>query len=163
MFFIFLFLLNFVYFKFALAVCPICTIAVASGVEISRRIGVDDLIIGLWIGGLAVSLVLWTESFLDKKNIKFKGRIYVNILFYYLLTYVSLKLSNLINTSYKIYIFPKILLGLILGSIAFWWTNTFYNYLKEKNNGKPYFPFQKVVMPITTLLILSVFFYLLIN
>ena len=158
-----LFFLIFFYFKISFAVCPICTVAVAGGVELSRWLGVDDIIIGLWIGGLAVSLILWTENWLDKKNIKFKGRVYIDVLFYYLLIFLSLYWGNLFNTSYKIFIFPKILIGIVLGSVSFWWGNEFYVYLKEKNGGRAYFPFQKVLMPIIPLFILSVMFYFLLR
>jgi len=34
-----------------------------------------------------------------------------------------------------------------------------YNYLKRRNNGHAYFPFQKVVMPVGSLAILSMIFY----
>ena len=158
-----LFFLSFFCFKISFAVCPICTVAVAGGVELSRWLGVDDIIIGLWIGGLAVSLILWTESWLDKKNIKFKGRIYIDFLFYYLLIFISLYWGNLLNTSYKIFVFPKILIGIVLGSVSFWWGNEFYIYLKEKNGGRAYFPFQKVLMPIIPLFILSIIFYFLLR
>jgi hypothetical protein len=36
----------------ASAICPLCTIAVGAGVGLSRWIGVDDAVTGLWIGGL---------------------------------------------------------------------------------------------------------------
>ena len=42
--------------KKALAVCPICTVAAATGIGFSRWLGIDDTITGLWIGGLTVSL-----------------------------------------------------------------------------------------------------------
>ena len=59
--------------KKALAVCPICTVAAATGIGFSRWLGIDDTITGLWIGGLTVSLITWTIDWLGKKNIRFKG------------------------------------------------------------------------------------------
>jgi len=50
-----------------LAVCPLCTVAVGAGVGLSRWLGIDDVITGLWIGGLIVSLIAWSENWLDKK------------------------------------------------------------------------------------------------
>lgn len=34
----------------AQAVCPVCTVAVGTGVGLSRWLGVDDTITGLWLG-----------------------------------------------------------------------------------------------------------------
>ena len=53
----------------------------------------------------------------------------------------------------------KLLLGTIVGSFGFWAGAEWYYYLKEKNHGHAYFPFQKVVMPISPLIILSIIFY----
>ena len=49
------------------AICPICTLAVGAGVGLSRWLGVDDTVTGLWIGGLTVSMILWTIFWADKK------------------------------------------------------------------------------------------------
>jgi len=32
------------------AVCPVCTVAAGAGVGLSRWLGIDDIIIGLWVG-----------------------------------------------------------------------------------------------------------------
>ncbi|MDD4290367.1 MAG: hypothetical protein PHH83_03800 [Patescibacteria group bacterium] len=150
--------------KQALAVCPICTIAVASGVGLSRYLGIDDAISGLWIGGLIVSMITWTESWLEKKNILFKGRIYVNILVYYALVIIPLYYSKIIGNPLNTFCacgLDKLLFGMIAGSLAFWFGASWYFYLKQKNNGHAYFPFQKVVMPISPLIILSIIYYFL--
>ncbi len=149
----------------ALAVCPICTVAVGAGVGLSRWLGIDDSITGLWIGGLAVSMITWTISWFDKKNIRFKGRIIVTILGYYSLIVVPLYfmgiMGNQINTICACGAIDKLLLGVITGSIAFWFGASWYYHLKEKNQGRAYFPFQKVVMPISPLILLSIIFYFL--
>jgi len=48
--------------------CPVCTIAVTAGVGLSRWLGVDDLISGLWVGGLLVSLIGLTFSLVEQKG-----------------------------------------------------------------------------------------------
>jgi hypothetical protein len=148
----------------ALAVCPICTVAVAAGVGLSRYLGIDDAITGLWVGGLIVSMITWTESWLEKKNIRFKGRIFVNILGYYALIVIPLYYSGIIGNPLNTLCacgLDKLLFGIIAGSLAFWFGASWYFYLKEKNNGHAYFPFQKVVMPISPLIILSIIYYFL--
>ena len=149
----------------ALAVCPICTIAVGAGVGLSRWLGIDDSITGLWVGGLTVSMITWTISWFDKKNIRFKGRLIITILGYYLLIVVPLYfmgiMGNPLSTLCACGILDKLLLGIIAGSFGFWFGASWYYYLKEKNQGRAYFPFQKVVMPIAPLILLSIIFYLL--
>jgi hypothetical protein len=156
--------IGFLFTKKALAVCPICTIAVSAGMGLSRWLGIDDSITGLWIGGLTVSMIIWTESWLDKKNINFKGRIYANIAGYYALIIIPLYYSKIIGSPLNTLCacgLDKLLFGIIFGSVAFWFGASWYFYLKEKNDGHAYFPFQKVVMPISPLIIFSLVFYFL--
>jgi hypothetical protein len=55
----------------------------------------------------------------------------------------------------------KLLFSIILGRISFFIGANYYEYLKKRNNGRAYFPFQKVVMPIAPLVIFSIIFYFL--
>lgn len=156
--------LSFFFTEKALAVCPICTVAVGTGVGLSRWLGIDDSITGLWIGGLIVSMITWTISWLDKKNIRFKGRTIIIIFGYYLLTVIPLFYSGIITNSLHALCarsLDKLLLGIVFGSFGFWFGTSWYSYLKEKNQGRAYFPFQKVLMPIIPLILLSIIFYFL--
>lgn len=159
-----LFGLNFLFAKQALAVCPICTIAVSAGIGFSRYIGIDDSITGLWIGGLTVSMITWTISWFNKKNINFKGRTVLTALGYYLLIVVPLYFMGIIGNSLNTICacgLDKLFIGVLVGSIAFWFGASWYYHLKKKNGGHAYFPFQKVVMPISPLIIMSIIFYFL--
>jgi hypothetical protein len=155
--------------KQALAICPICTIAVGAGVGVSRWMGIDDAITGLWVGGLVVSLIGWTINWLNKRNIRFKFYEIITILGYFLLTVVPLYYSGIIgNPNNNLlcwcgFYLDKLLLGIIVGSSAFYLANSWYEYIREKNNGRAYFPFQKIAMPVSLLLILSLIFYLLLQ
>jgi len=151
--------------KKALAVCPICTVAVATGIGFSRWLGIDDTITGLWIGGLTVSLITWTIDWLGKKNIRFKGRGILTIFGYYIIIILPLYFYGFLGNSQNSLFcwcglhFDKLLLGIIVGSLSFWFGASWYYYLKEKHGGHAYFPFQKVVMPISPLIIMSIIFY----
>ncbi len=161
---LFVFAISFLFAQKALAVCPICTIAVGAGVGLSRWLGIDDAITGLWVGGFIVSMITWTEGWLEKKNIHFKGRIFVNIFVYYALIIIPLFYSGIIGNPLNTLCacgLDKLLFGIIAGSLAFWFGASWYFHLKEKNNGHAYFPFQKVVMPILPLIILSIIYYFL--
>ncbi|MCL5017158.1 MAG: hypothetical protein M1155_00630 [Patescibacteria group bacterium] len=150
--------------KQTLAICPICTIAVGAGLGLSRWLGINDSITGLWIGGLTVSMITWTEDWFDRKNIHFKFRSWVTTIGYYLFVvaplYFTGMLANPANAIYSTWLDPLII-GIIVGSLGFWLGVEWYYALKSKNNGRAYFPFQKVVMPISPLIIMSVIFYFL--
>jgi len=145
------------------AVCPICTVAVGAGVGLSRWLGIDDSIIGLWIGGLTVSMIVWTVSWLEGKKIGFTGLNFLIIILWYALMVVPLYFMGIIGHPYNalgVYGIDKLLMGIVIGSIGFYFGAEWYFYLKEKNGGHAYFPFQKVVMPISPLIIMSIVFYL---
>jgi hypothetical protein len=163
--FIFSFLgLSLIFAKEVFAVCPICTVAVGAGVGFSRWLGIDDTITGLWIGGLTVSMITWTIAWFQKKQINFKGIKILTVIGYYLIVVLPLYfmglLANPLNAIYSTWV-DKILIGVVIGSIGFWLGAEWYYDLKKKNNGHSYFPFQKVVMPIAPLIIMSVVFYFL--
>jgi len=148
----------------ALAVCPLCTLAVGAGLGLSRWLGIDDSVSGLWIGALLLSLTMWTINWLLGKNIKFRFMGIVVGGLYYVLTVGSLFFASIVAnpvvflcSCFK----DKLLIGIVVGTAAFYFGATLYDYLKEKNGGKAHFPFEKVVMPIAPIVILSIIFYFL--
>jgi len=149
----------------ASAVCPICIVGVGAGLGLARWLKIDDLITSLWLGGVLVALSLWTIHWLNKKNIRFRGRKILVFLGYYGLTALSLwpfqGYTHIGHPNHAFWGIDKIILGIILGTIFFALGDYGYLYLKKKNNQRAYFPFQKVVMPLLPLLILSVIFYFL--
>ncbi len=144
-----------------LAVCPVCTVAIAGGVELSRWLGIDDTISGIWIGALIVSLSLWTIDWLRKKNIRFLFRKIIVFIFFYAITILTLCWKKMVfyQTCSKIWGYDKLIIGIFSGSIAFtlsFWLN---EWLKKKNHGKVYFLYQRVIVPIVLLIITSIIFY----
>jgi len=143
----------------AIAVCPLCTFTVGAGIGLAQYFGVDDTITGLWIGGLMVSMVWWTNIWLEKNNITFYGRNIVVAVVYYSFAIIPFYFWGIMgHTLNKYYGIDKILLGIVIGSIVFFAGVVSYEYLKNNNQGKAYFPFQKIVMPVAPLVILSIIF-----
>lgn len=150
--------------QLTLAVCPVCTIAIAGGVGLSRWLGIDDAVSGIWIGGLIISSAIWFLNWLDKKQIKFKFRWLVVVALFYLVVILPLYWAGIMGHPYNKFCgMDKLLLGIIGGSLVFLIGNWFSDFLKKKNQGKAFFPFQKVVVPISFLIILSMIFYYLVK
>jgi hypothetical protein len=145
----------------AYAVCPICTVAVGAGLGISRVIGIDDAITGLWIGGLILSSGLWMADFIRKKGWKVKYPEVVSVVLMFLFVIPPLYWSRMIglpgNTILGI---DKIIFGSTIGFIVFWFGVLADKWLRTKNNGKVYIYFQKVILPVLMLSITSYILYL---
>lgn len=149
----------------ALAVCPICTVAVAGGLGVSRYFGIDDSIIGIWSGGLMVSLTLWTVDWLSRKKFRFtkhlsnKLTMLLAFLFWVGITYPPLFWSGIIGHPFNTILgIDKLVFGSILGFFAFIlgvWADKKVREIK----GKQLFNFQKVVFPVLSLTIVSLVIY----
>lgn len=146
--------------SFASPACPVCTIAVGASLSLAYKLGLEESVVGLWSGALLTLLGYWSIVFFDKKKWNFKGR---NLL----LIFLSVAMIGLIyikETMYSprviwfIFYLDPILFGTLLGSLSFIFSVKLYKYMKEKNNGKAHFPFEKVVLPILVLIVIS--FYL---
>ncbi len=146
------------------AVCPVCTLAVGAGVSLSKWLGIDDTITGLWIGALTASMIAWTVTLLSRYNIRFYGRKILVTTSYFALTLWPLYHKHLIgNPLNTLWGFDKLLLGIVMGVILFTISCLWYYYLKLKNKGHAYFPFQKIAMPIGFLCVGSIIFYLIVR
>ncbi len=145
----------------ARAFCPVCTVAVAGGVGLSRYLGVDDTITGLWIGALIVAMVIWTIEWLKKKNFRFWGERTITTIAYYLMIALPLFWNDLVGHPLnKIWGVDKLILGIFIGSIFFFLGGKIHFRIKDKRGGKVLFPFQKVVFAVMPVVILSGIFYM---
>lgn len=141
------------------AVCAMCTVATCAGIGLSRWIGIDDLITGLWIGGFLASIVVIIANYLDKKEIIFKSRDQLIVFGSYSMVIGGLYGTKLIGSPTNTFCcIDKLLLGIAIGSIVLILSNASYNITKKRNNNKVYFPYQRVVIPISVLLIASIIF-----
>ncbi len=155
---------SFLIAKPSLAVCPVCAVAVGAGLGFSRWLGVDDLITGSWVGGVLVTISWWTVEWLNSKQIKFKGRKILITLAYYSLTIVPLYYIGIMGHIYnQFWGIDKLLLGIIVGTVGFFGGSMLNLWLKKKNGGKVYIKFQRVLIPVAILLLISLAWYLILT
>jgi len=143
------------------AVCPVCTVAVGAGLGLAEWLGIDDSISGLWVGGLIVSLIIWTINWLNSRGIRFRTRKILVTIGYYLIIILPLYWKGYIgkNLFNKLCGIDRLLFGIILGSFLFLAGVIIHNYLRKKNENKSYFRGQKIVLAILPLIIASIILY----
>lgn len=153
---------EFLFIHKAEAFCPVCTVAAGAGVGLTRWLGIDDTIAGIWIGGLLISISAWTAGWLKKKGIKIRGLFWVSLVFFATITIVPLYYYGVMGHPWNTFWgMDKLLLGNIFGAIFFLAGGCIYKIFKTKNGGRAHFPFEKVVLPVAPLIILSAVFYFL--
>ena len=144
------------------AVCPVCTVAVGAGLEGARLLGVEDVVTGIWAGGLTLSIAAWTANWMRKRNVKNVFWYVLNFVAYYVLLagvyfvpagHPIVKFND--NCMWGI---DQFLLGIIVGAITFILMELWYVHIKKNNGGHALFPFQKVVMPFGGLVLMTIVF-----
>ncbi|MDP4009950.1 MAG: hypothetical protein Q8P53_03115 [Candidatus Shapirobacteria bacterium] len=140
----------------AYAQCPVCIVTVGGGMFIARKLGVDDLLVSTWIAALNVAASFWLAP-------KIKNRILGNPVIFSLLMlgftffyFYTTKQIGLLHS--KILGVDKIILGQIIGTLIMFLGIFIDRFSRIKNGGKILFPYQKVIFPIGSLLIITLIF-----
>ena len=132
--------------------CIVCTVAIGASLEISRKLGISDDIVGLWTGALFSLLGYWTILWFEKKGrnailmlacIASSGFVYLGLLPY---------TPKIIGFLY----IDTFLLSALIGAFLYIASQKLYQYMKNKNGGHAHFPFEKAVFPVVLLFAASV-------
>lgn len=136
--------------------CAVCTVAVGASLEIARRLGVDDGVVGVWAGAFLLLLGYWTLIWMDKKGWHFKGRDFI-VLALSVAMILFMYISNLVYTPKAILVFwiDPFLFATICGALVLHYSSAFYQWMKKKNGGHAHFPFEKVFVPVAALVLVS--------
>lgn len=129
---------------------------------LSRFLGVDDSISGLWIGGLTFSFSMWLANWATNKyHPKFKS-IYItiaSIILNYALIFLPLHFMGILGHPFnKIAGIDKLIFGAVIGSLLFLLA-VFADKKVREIRGKQLFKYEKVVFPVSILAIASLIFY----
>lgn len=140
--------------------CAVCTLAVGASLELSRRLGVDDSVVGVWAGAFLVLLGFWTIKWFDKKgwNFKFRNPI-ILILSVAMIGFMYISKIEYHSEVIGILYLDPFLFSVILGAVIFILSSEFYQWMKAHHGGHAHFPFEKVVVPVVALSLASAYFY----
>ncbi len=146
----------------ALAFCPLCVVATGAFAALFRWLGVDDTIIGLWLGGFILSASIMFNNFLIKKGKRIRFQPLLVFSVFYGFTALSLYQFGALTLYNKFFGVDKIFIGIILGSLLLSLSPVLNRFLRKQNQGKIFVSHQKVLIAIGLLLIASSILYFLI-
>ena len=149
--------------------CPLCTGAVILAATSAKYYGLDNSIVGLFVGAFAISLGLWIGNRLKTKYFRFQTTAIV--LASFILTVGPLiftKNDKLLlplflfgeagSIFHRVYFVDKLILGSIIGGILCLITYGLHLHIK-KVRGRVLFPFQGLVFTLVSLVIAGAALY----
>jgi hypothetical protein len=142
--------------------CPVCSIGIAVSLGLSKWLGVDDSITGVWAGALILALSLWTLDWLFKKRDE-RTVIFlpVALAFYWALTFIPLYAIRIISNTNCLTFWGlnRLVFGSLLGIVLAILAVIIDRLSRRLNSGKKIFSYQKIVIPTGILLIASIILY----
>lgn len=142
--------------------CPLCTAATGAAVAAARFYGVDDLIVGTFIGGFIISTAFWFNRVLRKKN---KGKDYVPFqleiisLLSFVLTLISFQTAGIVSIE-TLFGIDRIFMGMLIGSLITLFTSGLNDLIRKNNGNKNYIPFQVISLTLAFLSLSVLGYYL---
>lgn len=143
------------------AQCPVCVVTVGGGLFIAKKLGIDDLLVSIWLSGLNTALAFWIASAMKRKVLN-SGWLWSFALYVFTLVYVMMtkQTGHRGNTFLGV---DKIIFGMTLGFIVSLGAVITDKLIRQNNNGKVRFYYQKVIIPICFFLLTTGIFSLLIT
>lgn len=145
-----------IFVKEIYAQCPVCIVTVGGGMLLAKKLGIDDLLISIWISGLNTAISFWLAP---KLKIKFlKNPIILSLILLGLTLFYFQFTDQIGAVTNKLLGVDKIIFGQIFGLLVMFLGIFIDKFTRIKNNGKILFPYQKVIFPIGSLLITTLIF-----
>lgn len=146
---------------FANPACAVCTVAICTSLSIARKLGVKNEVVGVWAGAMFAILGYWIIRWFEKKNWNFQYRDFILMS----LSIASVGFVYMGDLHYNPQLFfgflyiDTFLFATLCGAIAFIGAMNFYGWMKARNGGHAHFPFEKVVVPVLIVFLLSLLFH----
>ena len=140
----------------AYAQCPVCIVTVGGGMLVAPKLGIDDLLVSIWISALSTAMAFYLAP---KIKYKLLNNQWILSLLLFATTLIYFQTSGqLYHSKNQLLGLDKILLGQTIGLFAMFIGNFIYGFTKYKNDGKAIFPYSKVVFPVGLVLIITAIF-----
>ena len=147
--------------SFANPACAVCTVAIGASLSIARKMGVKDEVVGVWAGAMLAILGYWVIRWFEKKNWNFPRRNFILMV----MSIASVGFMYMGELVYEPIVFlgflylDPFLFSTLCGAFTFIGAMNFYEWMKAKNGGHAHFPFEKVVIPVLSVFLLSLLFH----
>jgi len=138
------------------AQCPVCIVTVGGGMLLAKKLGIDDLLVSIWISALNTAISFWVAPKIKIKYLKnpylLSFLLYFATLFYFYFT------DQIGFSSNQVIGVDKIVFGQTIGLLVMFIANYLDGYVRRKNNNKVLFYYQKVIIPLSFLFIITLIF-----
>ncbi len=141
------------------AFCPLCMIATGAISGVFRWLGIDDAILGIWLGGFTLSTTILFNNFLIRKNKRFPLQFPLFVVISYSLMVLTLFWSRSVAPYNNIFGVNKIFVGMLFGSLLLMIAPILDKLLRRLNQGKILVSHQKVLVALILLFLCSLIFY----
>ena len=147
-----------------MAMCPLCTAGTIIGVGVTRSLGWDDSIVGLFVGAMIVSTALWINNIMKKRNIG--GNAFLRIgsitVATFVLTVLSFYYTGIFGpaNTYRIFGMEKIIFGSISGAVVSFAAFFASNEIKRRNDGIVLFNYQSMAFTFGALVLIALLFWM---
>jgi hypothetical protein len=123
-----------------------------AGLEIARRLGVSDSVVGIWGGALLLMTYFFSAKAFERLKWTFRG--YKTVCAIAVLSIVPWIMTYIPADGRAMF-----LCSMAAGAAVFAVSQIVYQKTKAANGGHPHFPFEKVAMAVAALAITSIVFY----
>jgi len=147
-----------------MAMCPLCTAGTIIGVGVTRALGWDDSIVGIFVGAMIVSTALWVNNVMKKRNMG-GGNAFLRVgsitVATFVLTVLSFYYAGIFGpaNTYRIFGMEKIIFGTISGAVVSFAAFFASNKIKMRNEGKTLFHYQSMAITFGALILNALIFW----
>ncbi|MBI3397337.1 hypothetical protein HY045_02575, partial [Candidatus Woesebacteria bacterium] len=152
--------------------CPLCVAGAGIGLSVARFFGIDDSISGIWLGAFLAAVSFWIDTSLSKKIKHFLVRPLTYVAMFAVTIWSIYAFNDIATSNFKFFLLnkhagsvlgmDKLIFGMVTGGIVFYLVDLVNSFIIRRN-GKVLFPFQRLLVSLGSMVLLSMVVYLLIN